>query len=147
MELKSIRSFLFLLSGEEGDQGDALDCDDLESDTRNISLGLSLLTEASHEDLVVLGHVVEATVPRYEGSNFLAVFLEHDSDSLSDGGVGLFGLHTDFLDDESLGHAAAHEGVFESGAEESSVVFFIIPLLESALGGQLSTSSNTSWFA
>jgi hypothetical protein len=93
------RSLLLLLAGEEGEEGDALHTNHLETDARNISLGLALLTESGHEHLVILGEVVEATVPGYEGCDLLAILLEHDSDSLSNGGVGLFGLDTDLLDD------------------------------------------------
>jgi hypothetical protein len=85
-----IQSFLFLLASEEGEQGNTLHTHDFESDTRNISLGFTLLTETSHEHLVILSQVVKATVPRHEGGNFLSILFKHHSDSLSDGGVGLF---------------------------------------------------------
>jgi hypothetical protein len=85
-----IQSFLFLLAGEESKERNTLDSHDFESDARNISLGFTLLTETGDEDLVVLSKVVEATVPGDESSDLLSVLFEHDSDSLSDGGVGLF---------------------------------------------------------
>ena len=122
-----IGSFLLLLAGEEGEQGNALNSHNFEADARNISLGLSLFTETGHQHLVVFSKVVEATVPRDEGSDLLAILLEHDSDTLTDGGVGLFGLNTDLLDNQSLGHAAAHEGIFESRTEQSSIVLLIVP--------------------
>ena len=86
----SIQSFLFLLAGEESEEGDTLHANNFESDTRNISLGFALLTETGNKHLIVFGEVVEAAVPGNEGCNFLSVLFEHDSDSLSDGGVGLF---------------------------------------------------------
>ena len=85
-----IQSFLLLLAGEQSKQGNALDTHHFESDARNISLRFTLLTEAGHQHLVVLSKVVEATVPGDESSDLLSVLFEHDSDSLSDGGVGLF---------------------------------------------------------
>ena len=92
------RSLLLLLAGEEGKQGNALHANHFETDARNISLGLSLLTKASHQHLIVLGQIVEAAVPGDESGYFLAVLLEHDSNALADGGVRLFGLDTDLLD-------------------------------------------------
>jgi hypothetical protein len=43
---------------------DSGDLDDLETDTRNISLGLSLTTETGEQDLVVLVHEIQTTVIR-----------------------------------------------------------------------------------
>ena len=123
----SIQSFLFLLASEEGEEGDTLHADNFESDTRNISLGFTLLTETGDKHLIVFCEVVEAAVPGDEGCDFFSVLFEHDSDSLSDGGVGLFRLYTNFFDDESLGHAAAHEGVLESRTQQSSIVLLIVP--------------------
>jgi hypothetical protein len=85
-----IQSFLLLLSGEESEQGDALYANNFESDARNISLRFTLLTETSHNNLVVFSKIVKATIPRNEGSDLLSILFEHDSNSLSDGGVGLF---------------------------------------------------------
>jgi len=104
MLYSSRRSFLFFLSGEKSNERDALDSNDFKTDTRNISFGLTLFTESSNNDFIVFRKIVEATVPWDKSSYFLSILLEHDSDSFSDSGVGLFGLYTDFLDDESLGH-------------------------------------------
>ena len=124
---KQRESFLFLLSGEEGDEGDTLDGDDFETDTRDITFGFTLFTETSNEDFVVFSQIVQTSVPWNESCNLLTVLLKHDSDTLSDGGVWLFWLYTDLFDDESLGHTAAHEGVFESWAEKSLIVVFVGP--------------------
>jgi hypothetical protein len=40
-------------------------------------------------------HEVQATVVWHEGSDLLSVFDELDTDTLSDSGVGLFGLDAD----------------------------------------------------
>ena len=141
------RSFLFLFSSIEGNERDPLDGNNFESDTRNITFGFTLLTETGNEDLVVFGQVVQTTVPRDKGSDLLTVLVEENSHTLSDGGVGLFGFHTDLLHHDTLGHAAALEGVFKSGTEQSLVVFLVVPLLDPSLVGELTPSPDTSRFA
>ena len=124
---KQRESFLFLLSTEEGNKGDAFDGNDFESNTRNITFGFTLFTETSHKDFVVFSQVVQTSVPWNESCNFLTVLLKHHSDAFSDGGVWLFWLYTDFFNNESLGHAWAHEWVFESGAKKSFIVILVGP--------------------
>lgn len=51
-----------LLLLPESEETDARDLDDLEADTRNITLCLSAATEARNKDLVVVVDEVEATV-------------------------------------------------------------------------------------
>lgn len=50
---------LLLPQGEKADTGDL---DDLEADTRNITLGLAATTETRDEDFVVLVNEVQATI-------------------------------------------------------------------------------------
>ena len=57
-----LRSWLLLLLLPQRRQANTRDLDDLESNTRNISLRLSLTTETSKEDFVVLVYEVETTV-------------------------------------------------------------------------------------
>ena len=85
-------SLLLLPEGKETDTGDL---DDLESDTRNITLCLSSSSETGDQDLVVLIGEVETTVVGDESGDLLSVLDELDSDTLSDGRVGLLGLDTD----------------------------------------------------
>lgn len=147
-EFKYVRlSLLLLLSLVEGQEGNALDTDDLESDAWNITLGLALLTEACHEHFVVFVEEVQATISGDECSDLLSVFGEHDTDALAHGRVGLLRFHTDFLDDEALGHAAAHEGVFEAGGEHARVVLVVGPPVDLPFADQLSCRSNSSRFA
>ena len=145
--MKKQRSFLFLLSSVKSNKWDSLDGNDFESDTRNITLWFTLLTETGHKDLVVFSQVVKATIPRDESSDFLTVLVEEHSHTLSNSGVGLFGFDTDLLHNNSLGHTTALEGVFKSGTEQSLVVFLIVPLLDSSLVGELTSGSDTSRFA
>ena len=121
------KSLLFSLAAEKGVKRNSLHCHHLEPDSRNITLGLALATEARHKHFIVFRHKVEAAITGYEGSDFLAIFLEHHTHSLTHGRVRLLRLDTYFFDDQSLGHAATHEGVFEARAEQPGVVLLIIP--------------------
>ena len=62
---------------------------------------MSRSTETSHEDLVVLINEGHTSISWDVGSDSLVVFLELNSDALSDGGVWLLGLDGDFLDDDT----------------------------------------------
>ncbi len=136
--IKGGRSLLLGLAGVQSLQGDSLDGDHLESDSRDISDGVALSAEASHEHLVVLVQVVQASILGHEGGDLLAVLLQEHSDTLPDGGVGLLGLDSHLLDDESLGVGGSHERVPVPGTEESLVVVLVVPSLDSPLVGQLS---------
>lgn len=96
-------SGLLLLSEPEGHEGDTGSFDDLESDTRNITLGVTGSTETSDEDIVVLVDETHTTISWHVGSDFLVVLFELDSDTLSGSRVGLLGLNTKLLDDDSGG--------------------------------------------
>jgi len=63
--------------------------------TRNITLSLSSSTESRDQDLVVLVDKVQTTVIGDESGDLLSVLDELDSDTLSDGRVGLLGLDSD----------------------------------------------------
>ena len=89
-----LRAGPLLLAGEEGVQGHVGHLHDLEPNSGDITDGVALTTETGDEDLVVLLHEVEATVPGDEGRDLLAVLDELDTDALADGGVGLLGLNT-----------------------------------------------------
>ena len=60
--LSIVRVNTCLLLLPEGQQTDARDLDDLEADTRNITLSLTPATEAGDQNLVVLVDKVEATI-------------------------------------------------------------------------------------
>lgn len=57
-----LRPGLLLLLLPQSRQTDAGDLDDLETNTRDITLGLALATESGEEDFVVLVDEVQATV-------------------------------------------------------------------------------------
>ena len=93
--------WLFLLSRPKREKTASSNLNNLESNTGKISLGMSRSTETSHEDLVVLINEGHTSISWDVGSNSLVVFLELNSDALSDGGVWLLGLDGDFLDDDT----------------------------------------------
>lgn len=65
----------------------------LESDSGNITDGVTLASEAGDQDLVVLLDVVQATVTRHERRDLLAVLDQLHPHALADGGVGLLGFN------------------------------------------------------
>lgn len=69
--------------------------DDLEPDSGNITDGVTLSTKACDKDFVVFFDKVEATVVGDESGDLLSVLDELDTNTLTDGGVGLLGLDTD----------------------------------------------------
>ena len=68
--------------------------DNLEPDARNVSNGVTLSTKTSHKDFIVFFNKVEATIIGHEGCDLLSVLDQLNSNALSNGRVGLFGLNT-----------------------------------------------------
>ena len=85
---------LLLLLAEQSEQRGLGHADHLETDSRNITHGMTGTTETGNQHLVVLIHVVQATITRHEGSDLLAVLDELHTDALTNSRVGLLGLHT-----------------------------------------------------
>ena len=85
---------LLLLLAEQSEKRGLGHADHLETDSRNITHSVTRTTETGNQHLVVLVHVVQATIARNEGSDLLAVLDELHTDALSNGRVGLLGLHT-----------------------------------------------------
>lgn len=109
--IDGLRSRLILLLPEQCPQADTGYLDDFESDTRDITLGVTATAEAGDEDLIVLVDEVEATVVGDEASDLLTVLDELHSRSLTDCTVGLLGLDTDLLDDDALGVGGASQRI------------------------------------
>ena len=93
--------WLFLLSRPKREKTASGNLDNLESNTGKISLGMSRSTETGNEDLVVFINEGHTSISWDVGSDSLVVFLELNSDALSDGGVWLLGLDGDLLDDDT----------------------------------------------
>lgn len=68
-------------------------------------------TETGNEHLVVLIDERHTTILWHEASDSLVVFLELDSDTLSDGRVGLLSLNGDLLNNNACGVRCALEGL------------------------------------
>ena len=100
---------LVLLTSPKGKETATRYLDDLEAYTGKITLSVSGTTETSNEYFVILIDEGHATIPRYVGSDSLVVFLELDSHTLSDGGVGLLGFDGDFLNNDSGSVGGASE--------------------------------------
>lgn len=94
---------LLLLACEERLETNTRDLDDLETNTGNITLGLTGTTETRDEHLVVLVDKVETTVVGDESGDLLAVLDQLDTHTLSDSRVRLLGLDTDLLENDALG--------------------------------------------
>lgn len=118
-----LRAGLLLLLLPESKERDTRDLDDLETDTGDITLGLALATETGEQDLVVLVDKVQATVVGDESSDLLAVLDELDTHTLADSRVGLLGLDTNLLKNDSLGvRRATERRRLEGGSEQALLV-------------------------
>ena len=109
---------LLLPKGKKTDSGYL---HDLESYTRNITLGLATTTETRNQDFVVLVDEVQAAIVLYwcqfrvpkgglttttyghEGSDLFSVLDELDTNAFSDGRVWLLGIDSDLLENDALG--------------------------------------------
>jgi len=138
LRFSSLRAGLLLLLLPQSHETDTRDLDDLEADTGNITLGLALATETGKENLVVLVNEVQATVVGDESSDLLAVLNKLDLDTLADSGVGLLGLNTDLLKDDTLGVGGTTEGGgLVGGSEEALLEVQVGPASFTALVAQL----------
>lgn len=140
----SLRPRLLLLLLPESKKTDTSNLDDLESDTRNITLSLSSSTETGDKDLVVLVGEVQTTVVGDESGDLLAVLDELNSDTLSDSRVGLLGLNADLLQNDTLsvGRATSGGGLVEL-AESSLLVVLVGPSVLPSRGTELSSGLQT----
>ena len=98
-----LRTGLLPLLLEQGEETHTRDLHDLETHTGDITLRLTLAAETRDKHLVVLVHVVKATVVGHEGRHLLAVLDQLHTHTLADGRVGLLSLDTDLLKNNALG--------------------------------------------
>tara|TARA_B110000305_G_C19181680_1_gene512311 strand:- start:155 stop:577 length:423 start_codon:yes stop_codon:yes gene_type:complete len=120
-------SWLLDLSQPESEKGATGGLYDLESNTRNITLGVTRSTETSNEDFVVLVDESHTTISWDVGSNLLVVLLELHSDALSDSGVRLLGLDGNLIDNNTRSMRRALEWLLPLGTLISFFVIFISP--------------------
>ena len=130
---------LLLLSAEQSKERRLRDAHNLETDSRNISDSVTRTTESSNQDLVVLVHKVQATIARHERSDLLSVLDQLDTHALTNGRVGLLGLHSPntsqsitnalhLLQNDSLRHRSSSQNV---GLNRRDVVSLLVVLFES----------------
>jgi hypothetical protein len=72
----------------------------------------------------------EATVIGNESGDLLSVLDELDSDTLSDGGVGLLGLDSDLLEDDTLGVGRSSSGGGLVDVTEGTLLVSLVGLVE-----------------
>lgn len=61
----------------------------LEPDSGNVTNGVALSTKTSDQDFVIFLNIVEATIPRNERGNFLAILDQLNTNALSNSGIRL----------------------------------------------------------
>ena len=130
----------------ESEKASVGDLDDLEADTGKITDGLTAATETGDEDLVVLVNETKTSILGDEAGDSLVVLFELHSDTLTDGGVGLLGLDTNLLDDDTGGVGAALEGLAPLSGLMSELVLLVGPAVESSLDTELASRVDSTWF-
>ena len=103
---------------------------ELKTHTWQITDGVTGTTETSNEYLIILITEAHSTILWHVGSNSLVVLLELDSHALTHGRVGLLGLDTDFVDDDSSSVRATSERLLPSSDLVSCLVLLIGPSTE-----------------
>ena len=99
----------------EGQKRSASNLLNLESDTWDITDGVTLTTETGNEDFVILINEAESTITWYVSCNSLVVLFQLYSHALTDGRVGLLGFDSNFLDNDASGLRCASEGLLPAG--------------------------------
>jgi len=139
-------SWFLFLSQPKGQEWAASGLNDLESDTRNITLSVTRSTETSNEYLIVLIDETQTTISWHVGSDFLIVLFKLNSDTLSDSGVWLLGLHSNFINNDAWCMRRACEWLLPLGSWMLFLVIIICPQLQSSVDFKLTTSLDSSRF-
>ena len=85
---------------------------------------------------------------RTESCDLLAVLDQLNTNTLSDSGVGLLGLNTDLLENNTLGVGGATKGGgLESSAQSTLLIVKVGPFLVLTVRSQLSSGVKTTGFA
>ena len=85
---------LFLLLTEQSKEGGLGDADNLETDTGDITDGMTGTTETSNEDFIVFIDVVQTTIARNESGDLLTILNKLNTDALTNSRVRLLSFNT-----------------------------------------------------
>uniref|UniRef100_A0A3Q3GP16 Uncharacterized protein n=1 Tax=Labrus bergylta TaxID=56723 RepID=A0A3Q3GP16_9LABR len=119
----------------ESQQGDVGNLHHLETDSGDVTHGVTFTSKSCHQNLV-------ATIVGDEGGNLLAVLDELNSHTLPDGRVGLLSLNTP---NDSLGVGSSSKGVsLQGSAQMGLLVLFIVPFLLTAMVTELPGCAQTT---
>jgi len=144
----SLRTRSFFLLFEEGQKRDIGHFHHLETNTWDITDGVSRSTESGDQDFVVFLDVIQTTVLWYERGDLFAVLDELYPDALSDGRIGLFGLNADLLKHDAFDVRSASERIgLQSCAGVSLLVIFVCPSLHAAMSADFTGRLDSSWFS
>ena len=118
--------------------------DNLESDTRKISLSVTRSTETGNEHFVILIDETHTSVSWHVGSDLFVVLSQLNSHTLSDGRVRLLSFNSDLFDDDACSMGSLCKGFFPLRNTTFFLVSEIGPQLESSVHSELATSINSS---
>jgi len=108
--------------------------DESKSDSWQVTNGVTLSSESSNKNLIVVINEWQGTILRNEGGNLLIVLFELNSDALSDGGVRLLGLNSELFNNDACSVRSSSEWFFPSRDVIGLVVSFVCPPGEVNLG-------------
>merc|ERR1712063_151878 len=143
-EFYNLRTGLLLDLLEEGEKGDTSNLGNLETDTGNITDGVTRSTETSNQNFIVLINKVQATITRDESGDLLSVLGELNTHGLTDSRVRLLSLNAQLFDDNALSVGSTLEGVgLPDSAELLLLVGVLGPKVVLVHVVELATSANT----
>ena len=104
--------WLFLFVSPKCMETASCNFDDLESNTWEITLGMSWSTETGNQNFVVLINETHTTVPWNVGGDSLVILLELNPNTLSNGGVWLLGFDGNLLNNNTSCVRSTYEWFF-----------------------------------
>ena len=143
-EFYNLRTGLLLDLLEEGKKGDTSNLGNLETDTGNITDGVTRSTETSDQNFIVLIDKVQATITRDESGDLLSVLDELNTNGLTDSRVRLLSFNAQLFDDNTLSVGSSLEGVgLPDGTELLLLVGVLGPEVVLVQGVELASRANS----